>query len=175
MDQVTGQQTATQNQTKQATTSPVQTYLERLYSGRMSRRNFFVGILLLFVSIIALLLLAAIFSFVSPDATINFSNPYQPLPKPGIGDAIHSIISILFILITIVWLFFFIINYFAFLVRRLHDLNKTGWFCLLNFVPFVSILLHIYLLFFPGTAGTNKYGDQPLPRVNVKQDILKLS
>jgi uncharacterized membrane protein YhaH (DUF805 family) len=44
-------------------------------------------------------------------------------------------------------------------IRRWHDLNKSGWFLLLSFSPFISIFVAIYLIFFPGTKGPNDYGD----------------
>ena len=46
-------------------------------------------------------------------------------------------------------------------VQRLHDLNQSGWLSLLNLVPLVNIFLAIYLLFWPGTEGTNNYGANP--------------
>lgn len=45
-------------------------------------------------------------------------------------------------------------------VRRLHDLNKTGWYYLLIFVPFGSIILLIFM-FTEGNPFINKYGDDP--------------
>ena len=47
-------------------------------------------------------------------------------------------------------------------IRRLHDLNRSGYFILLGFVPIVNFLLEIYLLFFRGTDGANDYGEDPL-------------
>lgn len=53
-------------------------------------------------------------------------------------------------------------------VRRLHDLDKPGWFLLIQalfFIPGINLILFIfnlYLLFAPGTKGANKYGDDPL-------------
>ena len=47
-------------------------------------------------------------------------------------------------------------------IRRLHDLNRTGWFMLLVFIPIVNLLFAIYLLFFKGTEGYNNYGADPL-------------
>ena len=47
-------------------------------------------------------------------------------------------------------------------VRRLHDLDKSGWWMLLLFVPLVNILFYIYILFFKGTEGPNQYGEDPL-------------
>ncbi len=43
-------------------------------------------------------------------------------------------------------------------VKRLHDLNKSGWFSLLIIPPF-AILLLPYLLFTPGMKDENKWGE----------------
>lgn len=48
------------------------------------------------------------------------------------------------------------------MIRRLHDLNKTGWFCLLMMIPAINAPFAIYLLFAPGTVGANQYGADPL-------------
>lgn len=48
------------------------------------------------------------------------------------------------------------------LTRRLHDLDKSGWWMLLLIVPLVNIFFYIYILFFKGTEGPNRYGDDPL-------------
>ena len=47
-------------------------------------------------------------------------------------------------------------------IRRLHDLDRSGWFILLALVPFVNILFAIYIWFFKGTDGYNRYGADPL-------------
>ena len=47
--------------------------------------------------------------------------------------------------------------------RRLNDLNRSGWWFLLSIIPFVNILLSIYMMFFPGTAGNNNFGPAPSP------------
>ena len=43
-------------------------------------------------------------------------------------------------------------------VRRLHDINKSGWFLLLPFVPIIGLVYLIYLLAKPGDVGDNQYG-----------------
>lgn len=43
-------------------------------------------------------------------------------------------------------------------VRRLHDLGQSSWWVLLSFVPYVSMGLAIYLLFFRGMTTANHYG-----------------
>jgi uncharacterized membrane protein YhaH (DUF805 family) len=45
--------------------------------------------------------------------------------------------------------------------RRLNDLNRSGWWLLVFLVPVVSLLLTIYMVFFPGTDGENDFGAEP--------------
>lgn len=46
-------------------------------------------------------------------------------------------------------------------IRRLHDLDKSGWFILLYFVPIINGIFGWYLLLVPGTNGNNQYGPDP--------------
>ena len=55
-------------------------------------------------------------------------------------------------------------------VRRLNDMNYSGWFLLLAFVPVVNMIFTIALLLLPGTDGQNDYG--PPPPVNGPGAIL---
>lgn len=45
-------------------------------------------------------------------------------------------------------------------IRRLHDTGKSGWFYLLNFVPFGSIVLLVFYCM-EGDRGPNMYGPDP--------------
>ena len=45
--------------------------------------------------------------------------------------------------------------------KRLHDLNLTGWWAILAFIPFVSTLFTLYLLLVRGSVGANGYGPDP--------------
>ena len=40
-------------------------------------------------------------------------------------------------------------------IRRMHDVDKSGWYCL---IPFYNL----YLACIEGTKGTNQYGPDPL-------------
>lgn len=46
-------------------------------------------------------------------------------------------------------------------VKRWHDLNKSGWMVLTLFIPFVNFLILLYLGVAPGTAGVNRFGEEP--------------
>jgi uncharacterized membrane protein YhaH (DUF805 family) len=48
--------------------------------------------------------------------------------------------------------------------RRLNDLNRSGWWFLLFFLPIVNFFMAIYLIFFPGAENPNSFG--PAPVVN---------
>lgn len=48
-------------------------------------------------------------------------------------------------------------------VRRLHDINMSGWWILISIFPYVGQLVLFILLLLPGTNGPNSYGE-PSPR-----------
>lgn len=45
--------------------------------------------------------------------------------------------------------------------KRWQDLNKSGWMSLTLFIPFVNLLIFLYLGLAPGTSGYNIYGADP--------------
>ena len=52
----------------------------------------------------------------------------------------------------------------ALTVRRIHDVNITGWLLIGAFIPFVGFLVAIGIFVIsvlPGTVGPNKYGSDP--------------
>ena len=53
------------------------------------------------------------------------------------------------------------LQYFPLAVRRFHDLNASGWWVLLSFLPFGQVII-LWLMFKKGTSGINKYGEEPL-------------
>lgn len=53
-------------------------------------------------------------------------------------------------------------------IRRLHDLNLSGFFLLLRLVPFVDVILCLYLIFAKGTEGDNRFGHDPLGSADIR-------
>lgn len=47
-------------------------------------------------------------------------------------------------------------------VRRLHDTNRSGWWLLISFLPFIGGLVLLVFTVLPGTPGENRYGRSPL-------------
>lgn len=45
-------------------------------------------------------------------------------------------------------------------IRRLHDSDRSGWWCFAYFVPLGGLLMLIFMLT-PGTPGRNRFGPAP--------------
>lgn len=46
-------------------------------------------------------------------------------------------------------------------VRRFHDQDKSGWFVLLGFIPYVGGLIILVFMCLDGTKGENRFGPDP--------------
>jgi uncharacterized membrane protein YhaH (DUF805 family) len=47
-------------------------------------------------------------------------------------------------------------------VRRLHDIDRLGWWVLLGLIPVVGWIVLIYWACLRGTVGKNRFGPDPL-------------
>ena len=65
-------------------------------------------------------------------------------------------------LLTMMFSLVFTIPSFMLIIRRLHDLNRPGWWCIGAMLPGINIVFAIYLVLFVGTNGPNQYGPDPL-------------
>ena len=54
-------------------------------------------------------------------------------------------------------------------VRRLHDINFSGWWVLLGFIPVIGAIALIIFACLPGTEGENKYGNVTVDAVAVEE------
>lgn len=52
----------------------------------------------------------------------------------------------------------------AVMIRRLHDTNRSGWWILINFIPYLGGIVLLVFMCLDGTAGPNKYGEDPKGR-----------
>ncbi|OTG69477.1 hypothetical protein B9T25_02605 [Acinetobacter sp. ANC 4470] len=111
--------------------------------GRLSSIGWYAFIhLITFFATIALSLTMGIFNLNSLSMDNQFINTLTGIT--GLG----------FVIILVLYLYFLMVI----TVRRLHDMNRSGWFVLLFMLPLLNILLGLYLLFGSGTAGINSYG-----------------
>lgn len=117
------------------------------YKGRFGRMSFlawyFIASLVSCAILIPAILIGGGFSLLESMST----------GVPPSGGTLGLLLFFMLVFISISFYFSLIC-----LIRRLHDLNKTGWFSLLIFVPFVNFIFIIYVCAAKGTAGPNRFG-----------------
>ncbi len=109
--------------------------------GRMGRLRYFYHGLLIGISGLVLIALAALLT--------------------SLGSAFAVIGGIL---IFVIYIAMFVFSIFI-TIQRCHDFNTSGWMSLLLLVPLAPLVFY----FIPGTKGTNQYGLMPPP--NTKRVI----
>jgi uncharacterized membrane protein YhaH (DUF805 family) len=67
-----------------------------------------------------------------------------------------------FLILTGSGLLYLIIPLFAVMVRRFHDVGKSGWTVLINIIPLIGPLFVLYWLVKSGDKEANLYGEVPL-------------
>lgn len=58
-------------------------------------------------------------------------------------------------------LLIFLLPLLAVGARRLHDIDKSGWWQLISLIPLLGALLLIFWYCKSGTPGPNRFGDDP--------------
>lgn len=110
------------------------------FSGRSQRKEYWMFSLFMFLVIIALVIIAALLG--------------------GLGDGANGP-SMLFIVPVVIFFLASLVPSIAVTVRRLHDQDKSGWFYLLSFVPYVGGIIIFVFMCIDGTPGPNRFGPDP--------------
>ncbi len=86
------------------------------------------------------------------------------------NSVLYSISTIL----TVLFLFGFIVFDAISMIKRLHDLNKKGTWYFARFIPLYNIVFELGLVFERGIKGTNSYGIDPrtLDNKNFRKSII---
>jgi uncharacterized membrane protein YhaH (DUF805 family) len=59
---------------------------------------------------------------------------------------------------------------FALMAKRWHDMDKSAWMIILSLIPILNIVAFVVLLFFKGTTGSNRYGEDLLQE-NIQEEV----
>jgi len=118
--------------------------MKQFFTTRLSRKKFFYYLV---IPVILIVLPEFLFGggwFFGFDLTDYFMNFQKILIKNSlVGIPGLCYISVIFSLS----------------IRRLHDINKSGWFSLFLLIPVLRFLFILYLLLTSGEKETNKWGD----------------
>lgn len=75
------------------------------------------------------------------------------------GDS--RIVTLLLGIVMIIYVLIVFIPSLAVTVRRLHDTGKSGWYILLNLIPYVGGLIIFIFTVMDSEPGENKWGPNP--------------
>jgi uncharacterized membrane protein YhaH (DUF805 family) len=120
---------------------PLRRYAE--FSGRSQRKEYWMYALGLWIAVIVLSIIEGI---------VGLSGMVGGVYGP---------------LVTLVLLGTLIPN-IAVAIRRLHDIDKSGWWLLISLVPLVGSLVLLYFFVSDGTPGPNQFGPDPKNRGQVE-------
>jgi uncharacterized membrane protein YhaH (DUF805 family) len=80
------------------------------------------------------------------------------LMKGIVGSETAAFLAGILILVYLIAIF---IPSLAVTIRRLHDQNKSGWFLLMQLIPWVGGIIIFVFMVSDGTMGSNQYGPDP--------------
>lgn len=83
--------------------------------------------------------------------------PFFVISENGQNEVLLIVFGGLFLIYALVTF----IPSIAVTVRRLHDTDKSGWFILVQFIPYVGGIIMLVFTVSNGTKGLNKYGPDP--------------
>ncbi|OBX04754.1 membrane protein [Gallibacterium genomosp. 3] len=64
-------------------------------------------------------------------------------------------------LLSSIYSLFVILPNLAVTTRRLHDINRSGWWQLLYLIPIIGWLVLLYFFVSKGNIGANRFGEDP--------------
>lgn len=79
--------------------------------------------------------------------------------------------GIIGVVLIILYSFAMVVPNLAVVVRRLHDVGKSGWFYFVSLIPLVGPIWILALFCTEGNRGENKYGPDPKENYNEFNDI----
>lgn len=109
--------------------------------GRYGRLNYLNAGLLAFALVVVLVIIWMI--IVADPRSLDHSQEIENSSLLGLVGWLYSLFSL------------------RFSILRLHDLNLSGWYLLIGFIPLIGNLFSLYLLFAPGNEDSNDYGYPP--------------
>ena len=121
---------------------PLKRYAD--FSGRSRRKEYWMFILFMVLVYLALGVLLTVLGLSGDEDGSLFT----------VGGGATIIILLLFGLAIL-------IPSIAVQVRRFHDQDKSGWFVLLNLIPYLGGIIVLVFMCLEGTRGPNRYGPDP--------------
>lgn len=118
---------------------PLKRYAD--FSGRSRRKEYWMFCLFYSLALLATVLVIGMGAAISAPAE-------RPGPLGYLGFALMMLVILALLVPSL-----------AVQVRRFHDMDKSGWFVLLNCIPYVGGFIVLIMMMLDGTLGPNRFGD----------------
>ena len=125
---------------------PLRRYAD--FSGRSQRKEYWM--FQLFIILVFMLL----------GIVLSVGGGFSGVFDPANGGSPSAIIWIVIALFSI-FVLALIVPGLAVIVRRLHDQDKSGWFILIQFIPYIGGIVLFVFMCIEGTKGENRFGPDP--------------
>ena len=136
-----------------------------LHRGRIGRLAYFAGTIEIFlISFIPLFIVVSVWGLVR-----IVQNASSTVTNEGF---VFNLVPLLISLSLLFSAIFFLYGLTSITVRRFHDFGQSGWWAALLFIPYLNLLLFIFLILKSGNTDQNKYG--PLSNRGTHAEIFNL-
>ncbi len=125
---------------------PLKRYAD--FQGRSRRKEYWMFTLFIILSYIVF----AVFAGLVGAFAMRVTDGQAPSVPVGVW-----IVGALFVLFALA----IFIPAIAVQVRRFHDQDKSGWFCLIGLVPYIGGIIVFVFMCLEGTKGPNRFGPDP--------------
>jgi uncharacterized membrane protein YhaH (DUF805 family) len=119
---------------------PIKRYAD--FEGRSRRKEYWMFVLFQFLLLVPVGIILSLFSATEAGGESTLG-------------------GIFLIVVGLIYLGVFLIPGIAVQVRRFHDQDKSGWFILLGFIPYVGSIVLLVFMCLEGTKGSNRFGPDP--------------
>ena len=125
------------------------------FSGRSRRSEYWYASLMNFIIVMAAWLLNGVLMGAGAAISAAVADTYSSVGVILFG--ISGIIGFLLMIYSIA----LIIPGLALVVRRLHDIGKSGWYMLLSLIPIIGGIIMLVFMVTDSQPGANQYGENP--------------
>lgn len=125
---------------------PLRRYAD--FSGRSRRKEYWMFVLFTLLLYAVIGILVAVIG--------GASGAFGPNAGPDIPVFGWVVLAIIMILVLGL-----LVPTLAVIVRRLHDQDKSGWFILIQLIPYIGGIILLIFMFIEGTKGENRFGPDP--------------
>ena len=128
---------------------PLRRYAQ--FSGRSRRKEYWMFVLFVLIGLLI---------FTIHDSLLGLGGAierYTTVTDTGAAAGVASSGGLLTFLFAVAML----VPSLSVAVRRLHDIDKSGWWLLIGLIPFVGAIVLIVFYATEGTRGANRFGPDP--------------